>query len=66
MVTKDFAEASAELIKILEYLPSVEVEKIPLKLRNFFKKVADFNYNAEINPNIPIDEQGIKEKTKDN
>ena len=65
MVTNEFAEASAELVEILNYLPKSEVEKIPLKLRNFFKKVANPNYSGRIDPYKSLEQQNIKEKTKD-
>ena len=65
MVTKEFAEASAEINEILKYLPKEEVEKIPSKLREFFKEISSKDYVTNINPNIPLDKQQIKEKTKD-
>lgn len=65
MVTKEFAEASAEINEILKYLPKEEVEKIPSKLREFFKEVSRKDYVTNINPNMPLDKQQIKEKTKD-
>lgn len=65
MVTNEFADASSELIEILKYLPQNEVEKVPQKLRNFFTKVANKNYVTKIDPNKSMQEQDIKEKTKD-
>lgn len=65
MVTKEFAEASAEINEIFKYLPKEEVEKIPSKLRDFFKEVASKDYVTNINPDLPLDKQKIKEKTKD-
>ena len=65
MITKEFAEASAELVEILNYLPKSEVEKIPLKLRKFFQKVANPNYIVRIDPYKSLEQQKIKEKTKD-
>lgn len=65
MVTNEFAEASAELIEILKYIPKTEVEKIPLKLRGFFEDVSKPNYNVRIDPRKPLEEQDLKEKTKD-
>ena len=65
MITNEFAEASAELVEILNYLPKSEVEKIPLKLRVFFKKVANPNYSVKIDPYKSLDQQIIKDKTKD-
>lgn len=65
MVTKEFAEASAEINEILKYMPKEEIEKIPSKLREFFKEVSSKDYVTNINPDLPLDEQQIKEKTKD-
>lgn len=65
MVTNEFADASAELIEILKYLSQTEVEKVPQKLRSFFTKVANKNYISKIDPNKSMQEQQIKEKTKD-
>ena len=65
MVTNEFADASSELIEILKYLPQNEVEKVPQKLRSFFTKVANKNYVTKIDPNKSMQEQEIKEKTKD-
>lgn len=65
MVTKEFAEASAEINEIFKYLPKEEVGKIPSKLRDFFKEVSSKDYVTNINPNMPLDKQQIKEKTKD-
>jgi len=65
LVTNEFAEASAELIEILKYLPETEVEKIPLKLRKFFKQVANPNCKGRIDPYKTIEQQNIKEKTRD-
>ena len=48
MITKEFAEATTEINKILSYLPTEYIEKIPIKLRKFLKKaeMADLcNYN---------------------
>lgn len=65
MVTKEFADASAELMKIMEYLPKEEVEKIPNKLLEFFKNIESKNSKLQIDTNKPLEEQDIKEKTKD-
>ena len=65
MVTKEFAEASAEINEILKYLPDEELKKIPSKLREFFREVASKDYVTNINPDLPLDAQEIKEKTKD-
>lgn len=64
MVTNEFAEASAEIIEILKYLSESEIERIPLKLRNFLKEVADKEHIICIEPNTPLEKQDLKEKTK--
>ena len=64
MITKEFAEASAEINEILGYLPEEYVEKIPVKLKEFFKKVADKEYVSNIDPYKTLDKQDMKPKTK--
>lgn len=65
MITKEFSEEISELNKILSYMPLEYVEKIPEKLRNFFKEFESKTYIPNINPGKAIDEQNIKEGTKD-
>ncbi len=65
MITKEFSEEVSELNKILSYMPSEYVEKIPEKLRVFFKNVESKTYIPNIDPNKPMDKQDIKEGTKD-
>lgn len=64
MITKEFAEASTEINEILKYLPEDYVYKIPVKLKDFFKKVEDKEYVTNIDQNNSLDEQDIKPKTK--
>ena len=65
MISNEFAEASAELNIIFQYAPNEYVEKIPRRLREFFIKVESKTYHPTINPNKTLEEQNIKEKTKD-
>lgn len=65
MITNEFAEAATELNVILKYLPVEYVEKIPKKLRSFFEKVESKTYLAKIDPNKNLEQQDVKEKTKD-
>lgn len=65
MITNEFAEAATELNIILKYLPVEYVEKIPKKLRFFLEKVESKTYIAKIDPNKNLEQQDIKEKTKD-
>ena len=64
MITKEFAEATTEINKIFSYLPSEYVEKIPIKLRKFFKDVESKEYIPNIDPNKRINQQNLKPKTE--
>lgn len=65
MITNEFAEATTEINIILKYLPIEDVEKIPIKLRKFFQKVESKTYIPLIDKDKPLEEQKLKEKTKD-
>jgi hypothetical protein len=64
MVTNEFAEASAEIIEILEYMPIEYVEKIPTKLIEFFNEVKKEEYEFKFDLNKQLDEQKLNPKTK--
>ena len=64
MITKEFAEATTEINKILSYLPTEYIEKIPIKLRKFLKDVESKEYIPNIDPYKELDKQDIKPKTK--
>ena len=56
-------QAYSEVNKFLELIGEEMANKIPLKLRNFFKREMDKNYNPIINTQKPIKEQNLKRKT---
>ena len=56
-------QAYSEVNKFLELIGEEMKNKIPLKLRNFFKREMDKNYIPTINTHIPIKEQNLKRKT---
>jgi len=56
-------KAYAEVDKILSFMESRYVEKIPLKMREMFKNEKLKDYSPEINPKIPLDEQNLQRKT---
>ena len=64
MITKEYAEAYAEIDEILEYLPDEYVNKIPVKLREFYKKAKDKEYVSKIDPYKTLDNQDMKHTTK--
>lgn len=57
--------ASSEINEILKYLSVEQVNKIPLKLRILFSKIAKEDYKPHIDPQKSILEQRISPKTKD-
>ena len=64
MITKEYAEAYAEIDDILGYLPDEYVNKIPVKLREFYKKAKDKEYVSKIDPFKTLDNQEMKHTTK--
>lgn len=56
-------QAYSEVNSFLEILDKEMYNKIPKKLRNYFKREMDKNYLPKINPNIPIKNQNLKRKT---
>ena len=55
--------AYAEVDAILDLLEEEVVEKIPLKVRKFFKEEKDTNYIPNINAEISLLEQNLKRET---
>ena len=56
-------QAYSEVDEFLELISNEHRDKIPQKLRNFFKEEKDTNYIKGIKPNVPIKNQGLKEET---
>ena len=57
--------AATEINQILRYTDDVEVNKIPLGLRLFFKEIADEKYIPDINPEKSLDDHNLLSDTKD-
>lgn len=53
----------SEIDEFLGLLSNEQRNKIPPKLREFFKEEKDQNYKKGINSNIPIKNQNLKEET---
>lgn len=62
-VSPSTRQAYSEVDSFLGLLDEVDRNKIPIKLRNLFKKEKDKNYIKNIEVNIPIAEQNLKEET---
>ena len=56
-------QAYSEVDEFLELISDENRNKIPKKLREFFKEEKDINYIKGINPNISIKNQELKEET---
>lgn len=56
-------QAYTEIDNFIELLAEDDKNKIPKKLRQFFKKEKDKEYKKNINIDIPIKEQNLKEET---
>ena len=56
-------QAYSEVDEFLGLVTEEEKNQIPKKLRDFFREEKDINYHKNINPNIPIKEQNLKEET---
>jgi len=56
-------QAYSEVDEFLGLISNEHRNKIPQKLREFFREEKDTNYIKGINPNIPIKNQGLKEET---
>ena len=62
-ITFERKEAYSEIIKILSCMDRRYVEKIPNKLREFFKDNSLIDYNFDVDMNKPLLEQNLKRKT---
>ena len=56
-------QAYSEIDEFIELLDEYNKNKIPKKLRDFFKKEKDINYVKNIDSTMPIKEQNLKEET---
>lgn len=62
-VAINIRQAYSEIDEFLELLSAEQRNRIPKKLREFFKEEKDENYKKRINPQIPIKDQDLKEET---
>lgn len=65
MITKEYRMAVTELNQILRYTSELEVNKIPLGLRLFFKEIADDSYVPDINPEVSLFNQKLLNETQE-
>ena len=63
MLSVSTRQAYTEIDNFIELLDEYNRNKVPKKLREFFKREKDNTYTKIIDPNIPIKEQNLKEET---
>ena len=56
-------QAYSEIDEFLGLITKEERDEIPKKLRDFCREEKDTSYHKNINSNIPIEEQNLKEET---
>lgn len=56
-------EAYVEVLEVLKHMDPEYVEKVPAKLKAFFKKNASKEYKFKLNKDIPFEEQILKQST---
>lgn len=63
-MNKIYADACCEVDYILEHTCSSDMEKIPSKLRDFFKSKKSKYYDVKISSDIPLKDQKLLDETK--
>ena len=59
----DLLKAYAEVDKILSFMETKYIDKIPQKVRDLFSKEKNKNHNPKININLPLEQQNLQRKT---
>ena len=62
-ITKSTRIAYAEIDSFIELLPRAEKEKIPSKLKQYFKDEKDKENTKKLSMDIPIEKQNLQEET---
>lgn len=63
-MTLEYKQSLKEVNTILNFMGKEYINKLPNKLVSFIKENMDNSYISNINVNIPINEQPIKNDTK--
>lgn len=64
MITEDYSNACAEVVKILDYIPYKDYKKIPKDVILYYEKNANKNYNFEYNIKCSLEEQNVSKTAK--
>ena len=62
-ITSQIRKAYSEVDELIDLFTEKEKQKIPQEVREFIKKEKDKEYVKNINPDIPIKDQGLKQET---
>ena len=62
-ISKNTGQENSKVDKFIGRISNEHRNKIPKKLREFFREEKDTNYIKGINPNVPIKNQKLKEET---
>lgn len=60
----EFQEACSEIDYIFEHMNPTDKNKIPQKVRNFFKSNKSIFYKVNLDPSKNLEDQELKEETK--
>ena len=60
----EFEEACSEMYNIIEHMNPIDKDKIPEKVRKFFKDNKSIFYKVNLDPSKNLEEQELKEETK--
>ena len=63
-MTLEYKQSLKEVDTILNFMEKKYIDKLPNKLIRFIKENMDNSYISNINVNIPINKQLVKENTK--
>ena len=64
MITEDYANACAEVVRILDYIPYRDYKKIPKDIILHYEKNANNDYNFEYDITRSLDEQNVSKTSK--
>ena len=64
MITEDYANACAEVVRILDYIPYRDYKKIPKDIILHYEKNTNNNYNFEYDITRSLDEQNVSKTAK--
>lgn len=65
MVSTEYANAYAEVLEIIKFIPDSDYEKIPPKYIKVFQKYSNNKYFFKYNPQKTLDEQNVSKITKE-